>query len=344
MDKTHSSQDMTLSMKNLQIDQEGDVTLQLADNSEVQVSSKVLSLASPVFKAMFSSKFAEGSRLKQGGSCRVHLPDDSPEAIKLLCMILYHRSTVLKVEVGDQLLDDMTILWDKGLLETAPMDRLLFPAIVFDEPEYFQLITKCMLYTATKTGFDVTNPRPVHIKAMLPEGLHLTLMSIYRKIKKTMLESFDDVIKDLLVKPWPDELGLNQEFSPHAKSDVFELPYHHKRFFSECNSNHISAYMKEMYKQGLRKIGGELNEVSFSQILDKLENCSFPQIPPVRRGSNTCNSCSLNLDACIRKIRLQGQQAFTGLCLDCVNGGNKEKKGGCRIVHPGGPGAWGLKK
>ena len=373
---------LIVSMTNLQFDQQGDVVLELADKSRLQVSSKVLSLASPVFKAMFAPTFAEGSALVKGGNCHVHLSDDNPAAITLLCMILYHRSDVLKVEVGAELMDDMAILADKydctrsmGLWsalslrkkidefpETAPLDRLLFPTIAFDEPEHLQLVTKRMVYTVTNAGFDAAGRVPVRIREMVPDGLlcmskpigrfggttHVltgaaTLMTKYRKIRKEILSCLDDVVTHLLVKPSPDKPGLNQEFSPHAKSDRFELPYHHKHFFSECNSNHFSAYMKEMHKQGLRNIGGELNNVSLSQIIAKLENCTFPEIPHVRRGSTKCDSCSLDFESTIAEILSKGRQAFSGLCLYCVNHGEKGSKGGCRIVHSGGPGAWGLK-
>ena len=238
---------LAMSMKNLQIDQKGEVTLQLADKSELQVSSKVLSLASRVFKAIFSSKFAEGSALVEGRNCHVPLPEDNLAAIVLLCMILYPRSDILKVEVGAELMEHMAILSDKydctrfmGLWsalslkkrvdevpETALVDRQLFLAIVFDEPEYFQLVTKCMVYTVTDIGFDATDRVPVHSREMLPDGLicmsmlilrlesvtHVLtsvviLMTKYRKIKKEILSDLDGVVTDLLVKPWPDKPGL----------------------------------------------------------------------------------------------------------------------------------------
>ena len=81
--------------------------------------------------------------------------------------------------------------------------------------------------------------------------------------------------------------------------------------------------MKEMHKQGLRNVGGELETVSVSQILAKLENCTFPQIRHLRKGSSDCDSCSWDFRASIAEIRSQAQQAFYGLCLDCIKYGNK---------------------
>ena len=67
------------------MDPEGDVILVLGDVG-LQVSSKVLSVASPVFKAMFGPHFAEGQG--QASSMkprRIKLHDDDVEAMKVLC-------------------------------------------------------------------------------------------------------------------------------------------------------------------------------------------------------------------------------------------------------------------
>ena len=52
----------------VEIDPDGNVLL-LLDGLELKVFSKVLSLASRVFKAMFSSHYAEGNELKEHSFC-----------------------------------------------------------------------------------------------------------------------------------------------------------------------------------------------------------------------------------------------------------------------------------
>jgi len=163
MDKTQPSNDLTQGMKTIQMDPNGEVVFQLANKSRLRVSSKVLSLTSPVFKTMFSSKFSEGCALINGGSCDIPLPDDDPGAFTLLCMILYHRPDVLKNPAGVVIMNQMAILSDKydcapslalwsrlylgNIIRihhastpidhaSAPMDALLFPTIIFDDPEY----------------------------------------------------------------------------------------------------------------------------------------------------------------------------------------------------------------
>ncbi|MCJ1396910.1 hypothetical protein MMC11_000101 [Xylographa trunciseda] len=365
--------------QDVDIDANGDVILHLSSETKLRVSSKVLSLASPVFKAMFRSGFAEGSALIQNGSCYVHLSDDNPEAVTRLCRVLHHRSRIPKVWVGNKLMEDMAVLSDKydcvqsmaywstlclgvGIRaghEGTTLDGLLFPVFTFDQPEYFQLVTKRMVYTMMCAGMDTYYNMPQSTISMLPKDLVCMLMQFLMvyicslvkakligktlQIKKEMLERIENTVKRLLEKPWPTTPGLNKMNNVLAKADVFELPHHDRTFFSQCDSNHVSAFMKEMYKQGLWKIGDDIPGLSLVELLAKLKNCSFPQIPHVKNGSTTCETCSLNLDVRLAHINTWGRTAFDGLCLDCVKYGDTVRQGGCRIGHPGGPGARGLK-
>ena len=74
------------------MDPEGDVILML-DGCELQVSSKILSLASPVFKAMFGPRFAEGQGCASTKeSRRVKLSEDDAEAMSILCEFIQHTT------------------------------------------------------------------------------------------------------------------------------------------------------------------------------------------------------------------------------------------------------------
>ncbi|GKT59837.1 hypothetical protein ColTof4_11056 [Colletotrichum tofieldiae] len=63
-------------------------------NDELRVSSKVLMLNSPVFKAMFGGKFKEATELAKNKGfsdpCSIDLPDDDVEAMTTLCRILHN--------------------------------------------------------------------------------------------------------------------------------------------------------------------------------------------------------------------------------------------------------------
>ena len=80
-------------------DPAGDIVLKLGSGDEatlIRVHSKVLSLASPVFAAMLSPRFAEGKALEDNkgmvdSTTTIDLPDDDPEAMSLICRVLHFK-------------------------------------------------------------------------------------------------------------------------------------------------------------------------------------------------------------------------------------------------------------
>ena len=50
----------------------------------MQVSSKHLAMAIPVFKALLSHGFSEGEALRTQGTAKIPLPDDDPAAMAIL--------------------------------------------------------------------------------------------------------------------------------------------------------------------------------------------------------------------------------------------------------------------
>lgn len=73
------------------LDPDGDVMLKLDDGAAVLVSSKILSLASPVFKALFAPSFSEGAKLAELGYIEVSLRDDNPCAMRTMLAILHYQ-------------------------------------------------------------------------------------------------------------------------------------------------------------------------------------------------------------------------------------------------------------
>lgn len=92
------------------IDPEGDIIL-ICGEAELQVSSKVLSLASPVFKALFSPNFAEGQPTSNKGS-RIHLHDDDAESMRFMCAVLHHKCTSAN-RIGLERLERLAVVTDK---------------------------------------------------------------------------------------------------------------------------------------------------------------------------------------------------------------------------------------
>lgn len=105
-----------LSEEMVKIDPGGDVIFILScDQLTVRllVSSKVLSLASSVFAAMFSPRFKEGSSLDPDCPFEVPLPEDDPEAMTLLCNCLHFRTDHIPRNLEFSLLKALAILCDK---------------------------------------------------------------------------------------------------------------------------------------------------------------------------------------------------------------------------------------
>ena len=113
------------------IDPAGDLLLVLENDEDgwtqtqlsIRVSSKVLSLASPVFAAILSPKFAEGQALLKATSPEtpsISLPDDNSEAVIWLCKALHFKQDLtVTADISALLLGQLAILCDKYDLVAA---------------------------------------------------------------------------------------------------------------------------------------------------------------------------------------------------------------------------------
>lgn len=143
------------------VDPEGDVVLEFKDEC-LLVSSKVLSLVSPVFAAMFKPQFKEGIqfRLAGGETLTVPLPEDDAKAFTLLCKVIHHRCDEIPAEPDISCLENLAcicdkyhctraiinccVLWLQKLIKAAPpegLNRLLLVAYILDLPEFFSTIS-----------------------------------------------------------------------------------------------------------------------------------------------------------------------------------------------------------
>lgn len=98
----------------------GDVTLVVGvPESRYRVDSRCLSMASKVFKTMFSSNWLEGQNPSSDDPKDVALPDDDPFAIHLICCIVHHRSDLASASLSPQQLLSVAIATDKYDLGVA---------------------------------------------------------------------------------------------------------------------------------------------------------------------------------------------------------------------------------
>lgn len=98
----------------MKMDPKGDVILLLKDKKRVLVASKVLSVASPYFRAMFDSRmnFHESQSLSVESPPTVEFPDDDPLAMVCFCCFLHHISPKSLINEVEDLLA-LVVLADK---------------------------------------------------------------------------------------------------------------------------------------------------------------------------------------------------------------------------------------
>lgn len=91
----------------------------------MQVSSKHMMLASPVFKAMLTHSFQEGDTLRSTGEVEIPLPDDDPAVFTIILDIIHGRGRRVPRVVPLKLLALLSIVVDKY--------QLLEPVAVFSD-------------------------------------------------------------------------------------------------------------------------------------------------------------------------------------------------------------------
>ena len=101
-------------------DDKGNVILLVQNTIKLRLSSKIFSVASKPFAAMFGPSFAEGQGLDGAQAKDIPLPEDDAEAFEVLCKYLHHKSSdlVLK-ELNVYLLISLGVLIDKYDLKVA---------------------------------------------------------------------------------------------------------------------------------------------------------------------------------------------------------------------------------
>lgn len=87
--------------------------------TRVQCSSKHLSLASPVFKAMLSSNFKESAVLRSTGTLNLPLPDDDATPLLILLNIIHGQTKEIPLEIDLYMLTRIAIMVDKYRLQMA---------------------------------------------------------------------------------------------------------------------------------------------------------------------------------------------------------------------------------
>jgi hypothetical protein len=93
--------------------------VQMIGRRELLISSKILIIASPVYKAMFNGRFLEGTTLENAKACpgllpyRLPHPEDNDNAVTLLCQILHNNTDSIPDRPSLESLEDLATVCDK---------------------------------------------------------------------------------------------------------------------------------------------------------------------------------------------------------------------------------------
>lgn len=352
----------TTILKSQIIDPNGDVVLVL-EATELQVSSKVLSLASQVFKAMFGPYFAEGHAISSNRPCRINLAEDDPNSMTTLCNILHHRTQSVPRKPGLLFIERLVVLIDKYncsdslkawtqlwlmVLQTEAEDpsavgRLLYPAFICDDAHAFQKITKAMVMDV---GSKTTSPPRAQyqidseIQALLPDGLLSKLMRFTRVLE---LANYRAITAQLQVAEQEVKSRLRLDLE-RIISTMMSRPPYESTFVERVNCNAYKKYMSScdcknilMYLEWLQDLKLWPLETAFgaSTITTLCETLSEYDDDLTNSHLWACDACRLNVGAAITSATKTALGSFHGLCLDCVKHGGPERKVGppCRIAH-----------
>jgi hypothetical protein len=88
----------------------------------IRASSRHLTFASPVFRAMLERKFSESNTLRMTGSVEIPLPGDDPDALLIVLNAVHGRFRAIPLTVDLETLTQIAVLVDKyDLLEPVEL-------------------------------------------------------------------------------------------------------------------------------------------------------------------------------------------------------------------------------
>lgn len=102
----------TPTIKTVTCDPKGDAILVVNESTYIRVSSKVLSVGSPVFRALFDGRFLEGQNLSSTEPPKLSFTEDNVDAMACLCRRLHWLEEPLG-PIPIDLMFDLAILADK---------------------------------------------------------------------------------------------------------------------------------------------------------------------------------------------------------------------------------------
>ncbi|QDS75767.1 hypothetical protein FKW77_008714 [Venturia effusa] len=306
------------------VDEDGDLVLLVGEETRILVSSKALTLASKVFKAMLlGSAFKEGRELAESTAKKepyeLPLPDDDAQAITLLSQVLCHRARKISVtNVTIELLEKLATVADKyacaeavgfasrAWLEQYDRDegdhKLLRISYLLDNAEVFKNASRRVLMKSE----GVTTQAIADPESKLPDRL-------FDQLEKKRLAA-NNKISCLIT----EELDAMQ----HGTAD---LGMEHGRVltsFTKQMRNRVK-WPLDIHRRSLDGTFAILREVASSNPI--YADYGYPK-------NTSCKACCATFDEQTKAIATKAFDLIEGLCLDCVQAPDGQGKE-CRVRH-----------
>lgn len=345
----------------VKIDPDGDIIFELSSDQAVKthllISSKVLSLVSPVLGKMFEWEFraqqSDNPSSKQRPSV-IPLPEDDMEAFILLAKITHHKMDGVPENLElDCLIEFATLchkydcvkavthsslLWlrvDTADYSPEDLNKLLFAAYILDIPHVFMRVSRIILFN--HPGHFLNLPGFTH-EDLIPRKLLLGMFLFLEQNKPK--EGLYHLLPVTLTESKPTKKAIFTAM--HTKylfelMEAFQRPMEEPLFtICEYSSLVVTDYIRSLKRQGLWPMSSLLQQESISAILKTEIKEPVRQFCTKKRECLFCTSQkSFTIAEELRKAKEKFTNEKAGVCLDCVlTRGKSFGRGECRIKHP----------
>ncbi|CAI6292258.1 unnamed protein product [Periconia digitata] len=354
-DRTERVEDEETSKKKMTIlDSDGDLEVKCFDQAtqattSFLVSSKILQLASPVFRCMFKPQYKEGQQLLQADRPAVVLEGDDAPLMETIFKILHHGSDIRTTNVDPRTLVRLAIISDKyDLTETLrvwsafwfrlipdndatseELGFLLLASWLFKDMQKFKNVFALAVWKLP-LGFEKKWAKE-ELLDIIPE--HLTMV-MNREIKQTL----NDL--EMLLQTTPAFLRQGTgawETQMMACSGCSRIHPAAAKTCHPCNNNHLQKKLCNTDSR-LVEFFLALEAQSLWPMVQQFDICSPIQIANLIAKLNfdkhvcgASRACPLQtcLDTIKSRMSIARDNIRSRFCLQCIKEGGSGDDGQC---------------
>ncbi len=117
--------------------------------------------------------------------------------------------------------------------------------------------------------------------------------------------------------------------------DDHDIPNCDPDHFSLCDSHRIGFFVHTLCSDGLWPMVRAFRKYSITSMCENLTTCDFKEYTELSTYKLRCSKCCYDLPHAVELATEKAENAFAGLCLDCVkhHKKNKEEWAKCRVPH-----------